>query len=138
MTRSIHPDRYPREFIEIVEGCAIREESWRVPYDTPRDAVRARGKFYAWMGAMTRLRREAAGRTPTPAEAEWLDILKLAERVVVWIHGSELEFMNRSQSPEAKAIRNAKITRKGEAQPAAGAGPSPELLAALAAIKELK
>lgn len=120
MPRAKALNAYPDEFWEIVEGCAIRNEEYKIEVTGWREAMRLQGQFYSFRGA---LRREIEALAKRPADstgalAGWkarVDAtLRNCEKTVCWFNRLGVvsdkdpvivHYMNKAQTPQAKALR---------------------------------
>lgn len=93
------PLHYPREYFELVRLAAVEGRVTTVPCATKEEALKLRGHFYAFLGA---LKRAASAATPSYTEEfAW------GQRTMCYLDGETLSFMPRDEAWQAKRIRAA-------------------------------
>lgn len=118
MPRSKAIHHYPKQYGDIIEGCAIRAEKLTIPATSRMEAMKLRGHFYAYVGALRRTSREildkARARALTEGEEEIIERAKQSEMVLVMIDedqaGVRVAFCNREESWQAKMLARGVLT----------------------------
>jgi len=104
MPRARHVSTYPAEYTQFLREVAAGNTIIDIPFPSALIAVRWRGQFYAFLGAV---RREGeAGREPWPAlaAASW----RIMARVIHGPDGSaSIRIEHRDRSWQAEAARTA-------------------------------
>ena len=119
MPRSKAIHHYPRQYGEIVEGCALRGERLTIATATRLEAAKLRGHFYAYVGALRRTALEielrAGERRLTAGEEEIINRARQSEMVLVMVQDlpdgtAEIAFCNREESWQARMLARGQLT----------------------------
>lgn len=117
MPRTKNVAHYPREYWDIIEKVATEGKTMRIPCDSRTDALKLRGHFYAFVGAM-RAHAEKGETEHKRLEGlkgsalqmgeelrRTLDLATASSRVLVQVEDQSLAFINRDDSWQAKMAR---------------------------------
>lgn len=125
MPRSKALSHYPAKYGEIVEAAAVRGEETVVPLADAQHALKLRGHFYAYVGALRREARALKARSGlfSSGEQETLERAAQSEMVLVQVEvlpsgHAQVVFCNREASWQAQALAAA-TTREARSQPTA-------------------
>ena len=99
------PLHYPKEYFELIRLAAVENKVTTVPCEDKATALKLRGHFYAFLGA---LKRAANANPPTYVEEyAW------GQRTMCYFDGAVLSFMPRDNAWQAKLVRAALGTAAG-------------------------
>jgi hypothetical protein len=90
-----HPLHYPAEYFKLIELAAIKGQTTTVPCSSPKHALKLRGHFYAFVGALKR------GGDEYKEQYGW------SQQTMCYLQDSTLHFIPREKSWQAETIRAA-------------------------------
>jgi hypothetical protein len=113
MPHSRKVSHYPDEYADILRQAVASTGTTTMDFDTRLEAIKLRGHFYAYIGALRREeRRIAASNEITSQDRDLLDLARLADKLLIQVvqkpgGTATLEFMARDRSWQAEKAREA-------------------------------